>query len=68
MWLHFVLSFVFIVPIMVIWIMIANVAGWSFFTGWGMVHGGFAIALPVSWLISFGVLALLPGVRRAWDK
>ena len=52
-----------ITPILVfIWIMIANQFHWGLFTGWGMAHAGFIIAIPVSFAASFCGL-LLPAFR-----
>ena len=35
------------VVLMVCWVGLANVYGWGAFTGWGMAHAGFVLAVPI---------------------
>jgi hypothetical protein len=53
---------------MLLWVAVANAFGWGRFTGWGMAHGGFMIALPVCWVAAnVGVFVVSRGVSGAWS-
>jgi len=46
------------VVLMVCWVGLANIYGWGAFTGWGMAHGGFLLALPLC-LVVAGLIVFL---------
>jgi hypothetical protein len=47
--------------LMVCWVGLANIYGWGAFTGWGMAHGGFVLALPVC--LAVAALIVFVGAR-----
>ena len=47
--------------LMVCWVGLANIYGWGAFTGWGMAHGGFVLALPVC--LAVAALVVFVGAR-----
>jgi drug/metabolite transporter superfamily protein YnfA len=65
---HLYISFALGIIILIIWQMLANANDWLYFSGWAMAHGGFIIALPVSWAIAFGGLLLIPWFRKGWPR
>ena len=65
--LHFVVAFVLSLGLVRVWVYFAMMFKWSYFTGWGMAHGGLVIALPICFLVSFGALYLVPWIRKAWN-
>jgi hypothetical protein len=44
--------------LMALWIILANTFGWGVFTGWGMAHGGFVVALPLCLVVASLVVSL----------
>ena len=50
--------------LMAAWMAIANLNGWGQFTGWGMAHGGFIVALPVCAGASLAIVFLVSWLRR----
>jgi hypothetical protein len=64
--IHFILSCLLAAALMAAWMLLANANQWRYFTGWGMAHGGFVIALPVCWLVAFFGLLLVPWIRNCW--
>ena len=65
---HLALALALTFTSMTLWVVLANLFRWALFTTWGMVHGGFMLALPVCWLASFGGLFLVPWFRQGWPK
>jgi len=60
-----VLSLALTVVVLAIWIELANANGWGRFTGWGMAHGGFAVAIPISFVLSVPSVYV---VRWIWRR
>jgi ABC-type Na+ efflux pump permease subunit len=56
-----VLAVVLAPVLMACWMGLANIFGWGVFTGWGMAHGGFVIALPICLVAA--VLIVFLGAR-----
>ena len=58
--------------LLVCWVGLANIYGWGAFTGWGMAHGGFVLALPVcltvAALIVFVGSRVLSSTLRASER
>jgi len=67
-----VLTLALAVVLMVCWVGLANIYGWGVFTGWGMAHGGFVLALPlclvVAGLVVFLGVRLFSGTFRAAER
>ena len=60
-------SLVLTFALMVGWVILANTFGWGAFTGWGMAHGGFVVALPACFVVA--TLAVFLGghvISKRW--